>query len=121
MSKSAIAKSFALAMVLVGGGAALAPAAQAAPVPTGPYVRSVYKCVGGITGDGVNFRSGPGAGYAVYGSLYRGNTVQGYWGASPDLRISTNGYKYVFSFRHGRWGWVSSTWVVNYAATCVPA
>ncbi|MGW1998341.1 hypothetical protein [Embleya sp. NPDC001921] len=66
----------------------------------------------------MKFRSGPGTGYSAYGSLNRDNTVQGYWGASPDWRISTNSYKYVYSFRHGRWGWVAS-WLVNiYPATC---
>ncbi|GAA1927460.1 SH3 domain-containing protein [Streptantibioticus ferralitis] len=86
--------------------ASAAPAHSAAP----SAVAEPHGWPGGITGNGVRLRTGPGTGYGVEGLLYYGDTVQpvGCSGSWYHVYLTANS---AGGLPAGTWGWVNDAYI----------
>jgi hypothetical protein len=95
-------------LLVVVGVVAVAGAPAAAHASTEP-VQVLQYCNYDVNGDGVRLRTQPSSSSTVLGLLYRGELVNG------DSGNRQNGFNYIWSSQHQRWGWVASQYlsVVN--------
>ncbi|MFF4531549.1 SH3 domain-containing protein [Streptomyces sp. NPDC001407] len=99
------------AALALGGAVAMAPTASAAGGPGREACNagSFDRVESVSTGDGVNFRTGPGTGYTSRGLLYNGTKI--YVGC-----FSSKGFAYVqvrSGAHSGQYGWVSTDYITG--------
>ncbi|MEV6521124.1 SH3 domain-containing protein [Longispora sp. NPDC051575] len=91
-----------LGALLLGTVGAASPASAAPAAPAGGAASLQVTCIYESTGDGVRLRTGPDSNATVLGLLYRGDRFSG------DRAAVQNGFRYGYSAKHGKYGWVST-------------
>lgn len=98
--KTVVVAAAVSALALAGAAPAAAASTGQSAAPAGAGSVTAV-CTYRITGDGVRFWTQPGSG-TVLGLFYVGDTVTG------DPNNVSGGYRFVYSGKHGRSGWVST-------------
>ncbi|MFF2206347.1 hypothetical protein [Streptomyces sp. NPDC058145] len=111
--------TLATAVTLLAGAAAVA-APTASAVGSSACHYNVTRETSTVTVNGVNFRTGPGTGYASKGLLYKGDTYVAYCGvrkgtaAHPQAWLYTKlSHRSKSGLASGTWGWVRDGFAVS--------
>ncbi|MEU1628693.1 SH3 domain-containing protein [Streptomyces sp. NPDC020096] len=100
------------AVAAAGLGTGVAFASTAVPARAAAPFRSAepHGWPGGITGNGVRLRTGPGTGYGVEGLLYYGDTVKPVGCVGPWYHVVLTADS-AGGLPAGTWGWVNSAYI----------